>query len=170
MNSKKTMFRSIRFFTLLGVVCAFATAPSVRAAPILDSESPAPIAAADDDCKQSVIALDLDVTTGDVYLVDSAGGLTLTDNDIPAYFGSSTTMLVDLQFSSGEWDVVISPVNGPVQTRRTRGGALRYWINDQPSAYTFSSIQVSGASTMMNMTPVVPDIVIRPKKDCPPSP
>ncbi len=166
MKNTHRMYRHYPTLGLLGLVGIFAL-PSVGSATAPEFEVQDPIEATDD-CKQSVIALDLDVTTGDVYLVDSSGGLTLTDNDIPAYFGSSTTMLVDLQFSSGDWDVVISPVNGPVQTRRTRGGALRYWINDQPSAYTFSSVQVSGASTMMNMTPVIPDIVIKPKKDCPP--
>lgn len=165
MKTTTTKYRNIRFLALLGLFAV----PSIGAA--TPSEETSPVAAADDDtdCEQSVVALDIDVTTGDVYLIDRAGGLTLTDNDITAYFGSLTTVLVDLQFSSGDWDVTISPTNGPVQTRRTRGGALRYWINADPSAYTFSATSVSGASTMMNMTPVVPDIIIRPKKTCPPS-
>jgi hypothetical protein len=165
-HKHRSLCRHSVLFALVGIFAV----PSVSTATTSVSDVPTPIAADDDDgdCEQATIALEIDVATGNVYIVDGTGGLTLTDNDINVYFGSRTSVLIDLQYSSSEWEVEITPDVGPTQVRQTRGGALRYWINDQPTQYVFSSTDLSGMSTMMDMTPVVPDIIIRPKKNCPP--
>jgi hypothetical protein len=119
----------------------------------------------DGDCKpKAAIALEIDVMTGDVYMVDDTGNLTLTDEEIDVYVGTNARLLVDLQYSTGEWDVEVSPSGGVTKTYKTRGGALRYWMNTAPDEYLLSSTLLSAM-----MTPVVPDIVLRPRPDCPPS-
>jgi hypothetical protein len=171
MKNTNNKHRNLRL-VLLGLVGIFAV-PSVSTATTPVSEVPAPIAATDDDdsdCEPTVVAFEVDTSTGDVYLVNANGGLTLTDNEIDVYFGDLTNVLIDIEYSSGDWAVDITPDGGSTVTRNTRGGSLRYWISDQPEAYVFSSVFNSPMSTMMNMTPVVPDIIIKPKKDCPPPP
>lgn len=160
-----------RHLALLGLVGALAV-PAVSTATPLVLDVPAPVAAGTDDtaCAPTVVALEIDVSTGQVYIVNAAGRLTLTDNDITVHFGSLTGVIIDIEYSSGEFEVEVSPAGGSTVVRTTRGGALRYKISDQPAEYVFSSNALAGISPMMNMTPVVPDIVIRPKKDCPPSP
>jgi hypothetical protein len=163
----KTTVKSHYRLTLLTLISAFAM-PSVGTAKPPTPEETQPIAADDDDppCESAVVALEVDVATGDVYIVNATGGLTLTDNDIDVYFGKLDTVLVDIEFSSGEWEVDITPNGDPTEINYTRGGALRYWIDSDHTSYLFSSTYLSA----MNMTPVVPDIIIRPKKDCPPPP
>ena len=156
---------------LLGLVGALVV-PSVSTAATLVPDVTAPVAAADDDsdCAPTVVALQIDVSTGEVYIVNAVGGLTLSDNQITVHFGSQTSVLIDIEYSSGDFEVEISPAGGSTVVRSTRGGALRYKISDQISEYVFSSTALAGMSTMMNMTPVVPDIIIMPDKDCPPPP
>lgn len=156
---------------LFGAIVGLLTLPSISGATTpLSLDEPQPIVADDDPpCEQAVIALEVDVSTGEVFLVDATGGLTLTDNDINVYFGTLTSVLIDIEYTSGEWDVDITPSGEATETHTTRGGSLRYWIYDDYDSYTFSSTESVEMSTMMNMTPVVPDIIIRPKKECPPS-
>ncbi len=139
-------------------------APLASAAP-LEIDEPQPIALDDDDppCEQTVIALEVDVSTGEVFLVDATGGLTLTDNEINIYFGALTTVLIDIEYSASEWDVDVTPDGQPTESYLTRGGSLRYWIDDSVSEYVFSSTEWTGASTM---TPVIPDIILTPIDDC----
>jgi hypothetical protein len=164
---KTTVKRHYRL-TLLALISAFAM-PSVGTAK--PPEETQPIAATGDDddppCESAVVALEVDVATGDVYIVNATGGLTLTDNDISVYYGSlPSIILVDIEYSSGEWELEVTPNGDPSETYYTRGGSVRYWMNTDHTSYVFSSTYLSA----MNMTPVVPDIIIRPKPDCPPSP
>lgn len=165
-NINPTFSRNLAVLGLLGTIAvpttSIATTPS----------DPAPIAAdADPDCEQSTVQLEVDVATGDVYLVDfSTGNLELTDNDINIYFGSLGDVLIKIHYSSSDWLVGITPEGDPPVTYQTTNGWVRYSISPDFESYTFSSTEVSSmsASTMMNMTPVLPDIVLRPKKTCPP--
>ncbi|MFV8753553.1 hypothetical protein ACNOYE_23620 [Nannocystaceae bacterium ST9] len=160
--------RSLRHLTLIGVVGLIA-GPSIGAA-ANQSDPLAPIAAADPDCdEKSSISLEIDVATGKIYLDEGNQGLTLIDDDLDVYFGSLTNVDVILQFSTGEWIVALEPENGAVQSRQTVGGVVRHRIGLGTSKYVLSSAASSQQSTMLNMTPVVPDIVLRPKPDCPPS-
>lgn len=160
-----------RHLALLGLVGALAVpAVSTAKTPVPDVSAPVAAGTDDSDCAPTVVALEIDVSTGQVYIVNAGGRLTLTDNDITVYFGSLSSVIIDIEYSSGEFEVEVSPAGGSTVVRTTRGGALRYKISDQPTEYMFSSTALAGLSTMMNMTPVVPDIIIRPKKDCPPSP
>jgi hypothetical protein len=171
MKTQHNMHRNLPgHLALLGLVGALVV-PSVSAAASLVPGVPAPVAASDDDndCAPAVVALQIDVSTGEVYIVNDVGGLTLTDNQITVHFGSQTSVIVDIEYSSGDFEVEISPAGGSTVVRSTRGGALRYKISDKISEYVFSSTELAGMSAMMNMTPVVPDIIILPKKDCPPS-
>ncbi|NJK31655.1 MAG: hypothetical protein HC927_04135 [Deltaproteobacteria bacterium] len=160
--------RSYLRLALLGLA-VFALPAISSATPILDEANSI---AAENECPppKSTIVLELDVTTGDVYMVDETGGLTLVTGDIEVYVGTLSSVLVDLEYSSGNWEVDVTPDGQPTQTNQTRGGALRYWLDTDYSEYLFSSTELTGMSTMMNMmTPVVPDIVIKPGKNCPPS-
>jgi hypothetical protein len=159
--------RSFLRFALLGLVGAFAL-PSVGNATAPGSNEIDPTAAAECPPPSSTIVLEVDVATGYVYYIDASGSVTtLVDNELDVYVGTLGSVLVDMEYSTGEWEVEISPSGGTTQVRRTRGGTLRYWMNTAPDEYLFSSTAL--AATAM-MTPVVPDIVIRPKKDCPPPP
>jgi hypothetical protein len=166
--------RSFIGFALLGFVSAFAL-PSVGNANTPASNEVTPTAATDtdddDDCPppKSTIVLEVDVSTGFVYIVGDTGMLTiLTNNELDAYVGALDPVLVDIQYSSGEWLVEVSASGGSTQSYKTRGGALRYWMDTDSVEYLFSATPLA-AMTMMNMTPVEPDIVIRPTKDCPPT-
>ena len=78
-------------------------------------------------------------------------------------------VVVVLHYSSSNWNVTITPEGKSPVTYRTTNGWLRYSISDEITKYTFASTPVSLMSSMSSMTPIVPDIVIRPKPDCPPS-
>jgi hypothetical protein len=172
-TSIKNHRRSFICLALLGFFSAFAL-PSVgnATAPGSTGATPATSAPDDDDCPppKSTVVLEFDVTTGVTYVVADDGSLTpLLNHELDVYVGPYTKLLVDLQFSSGEWMVDVSASGGTTETVMTKGGALRYWMYTSYEEYVFSASQLS-ASAMMNMTPVEPDIVILPKKDCPPPP
>lgn len=172
-NSNIAHSNVTRRFAVLGLLgTLIIPATGSASAPEAIGIEPAPIAAADDpDCEQSTVKLEIDVATGLVYLVDPVtGNMTLTDNDINVYFGELGDVLVMLHYTSSNWAVSITPDDDPTVTYSTTNGWLRYSIAPEFDQYTFSSTWLSSMSAMMNMTPVVPDIVIRPKKDCPPSP
>lgn len=171
-NHPHNTSRRLALFGLLATLALPATG-TAGTPEAFDPESlpPAPIAAADDpDCDQSTVTLEIDVATGNVYLVNpTTGNLTLTDNDINVYFGSLGHVVIVLHYTSSNWAVSVAADNGAPTTYRTTNGWLRYSITDEVSLYRFSSTWLSSMSTMSSMTPVVPDIVIRPKPTCPPS-
>ena len=160
-----------RYFAVAGLLAALSMPTlSSAAEPALPHEV-TPIAAEDDDppCEESIVALTLDVENGLVYLVNSDGSLTLTDNDLNIYFGSLTSVVMDLEFTSGEWEVEVSPSGGTTELYYTRGGSTRFAIDDTPVEYVLSFTELGGStSTMMNMAPILPDVIIQPDKDCPP--
>ncbi|MCA9709083.1 MAG: hypothetical protein KDK70_24780 [Myxococcales bacterium] len=163
MHTNKAHHTHSRRLAVLGVL-AVLTVPTLAVAAD-------PIAAdADPTCEQSTVNLEIDVATGNVYLVDpTTGNLALTDNDITVSFGSLGHVLIMLHYSSSEWDVSVTPDDDPAVTYGTTNGWLRYSISDDVDQYLFESSEASTSmSTMMNMTPVVPDIIIRPVKPCPP--
>ena len=167
-HSNKNIRSLTRHLGLLGLFTALAV-PSVSAATPTTTEETTPIAAADDPCEQAVVALQLDVDSGLVYLVEGTALTLIDDNELNIYFGRLTSVVVDLEFTTGEWEVEISPTGSATEIHYTRGGALRYTITDDPDEYLFSFTELSsGASTMMNMAPILPDIILQPDKDCPP--
>jgi hypothetical protein len=159
-NHRRTLFR----FALLGVIGALVL-PSVGNASTASNET-SPTAVGECPPPKNTIVLEIDVATGDAYVVDETGGLTqIVDNELDVYVGTLSSVLVDLQYSSGDYAVEISASGGSTTTRNTRGGALRYWMNTAYSEYVFDA-----TSLAVMMTPVEPVIVIRPSKDCPPTP
>lgn len=171
-NRSHTTSRRLAVFGLLATLALPATGTAGTSdafAP--ETLPPAPIAAdADPDCEQSTVTLEIDVATGNVYLVNpTTGNLTLTDNDINVYFGSLGHVLIMLHYTSSNWAVSVNADNGAPTTYRTTNGWLRYSITDEVALYRFTSTWMSSMSAMSTMTPVVPDIVIRPKPTCPPS-
>lgn len=171
-NPRHTKSRHLAIFGLLTTLALPATGTAGTPDAIApEALPPAPIAAADDpDCNQSTVSLEIDVATGNVYLVNpTTGNLTLTDNDINVYFGSLGHVVIQLHYTSSNWAVSVAADNGAPTTYRTTNGWLRYSITDEVALYRFSSTWLSSMSTMSSMTPVVPDIVIRPKPTCPPS-
>lgn len=170
MHSNQRHLQFSRRLALLGLLGALAIpVTSTATTPTLAGE-PAPIAAADDDCEKTKISLEIDVATGYVYVLDDSGNGTLLQGDLDAYFEDLTGVIIDVQYTSGEWYVIVTPDGQSPTTIQTVNGRVRYMIHDSYSSYVFSSVQAStaSASTTMNMTPVVPDIVIVPKKKCPP--
>lgn len=159
--------RRVAAFGLLGVL----TVPVTGTASPLDEITPAPMSD-NPPCESSTVRLEVDVSTGLIYLVDPAtGNLTLTDNDLTVSFGDLGHVVVMLHYTSSDWNVVVTPDADPPRTYATTNGWLRYSITDDVEEYVFSSTEVASgasASAMATMTPVVPDIVIRPKKICPP--
>lgn len=169
-NQHRNVTRHIAAFGLLGVLAVPAT--GAASSPEALEIEPAPIAAADDpDCEQATVQLEIDVATGLVYLVDpSTGHMTLTDNDINVYFGSLGDVIIKVHYTSSNWAVSITPDDDPTVTYRTTNGWLRYSIAPEFEQYVFHSTHLSTMSAMSTMTPVVPDVIIRPIKTCPPSP
>lgn len=164
------MYRNASIHIALCGLLGLVTAPATGSATAPVTQEPSPMVA-DPDCDEAQIHLELDVTTGNVYKVDpETGNLTLIDNDIDAYFGSLGHVVVVLHYSSSNWNVTITPEGKSPVTYRTTSGWLRYSISDEITKYTFASTPVSLMSSMSSMTPVVPDVIIRPKPDCPPSP
>ena len=162
-----------RRLALIGLFAAL-TLPSVSSAtnpvtPTTDEVTPI-TAATDAPCEQNVVGLKIDTSTGVVYLVDSAGDIPLDEDELNVYFGALTAVVLDLEFTTGEWEVEISPTGSSTEVYYTRGGALRYIITDTPDEYVLSfTEQSTGASTrMMNMAPVIPIIIVKPDKNCPP--
>lgn len=150
-----------------GVLLALAAPTTVTATP--DVNELAPTAAAADPCEKSTVQIEVDVATGNLYLVDPAtGNMTLTDNDITVGFGSLGHVVVAIHYSSSNWAVTVAPDGGSPVTYRTTNGWMRYSISDQVDHYVFSSTELSTFSAAANMTPVVPDIIIRTDTDCPP--
>lgn len=120
-------------------------------------------------CAQSTVNLEIDVATGDIYYVDpTTGTLTLTDDELDVYFGSLGHVLLVIHYTSGEWNVSVTPDADPTVTYQTNNGWLRYSIDDDFEHYVFASSEASSTAAM-NMTPVVADLDIKIKKHCPPS-
>ncbi len=166
MTPTKNKNSKLRLLTL-GLLGAFLMPASATAT--LPAE--ADLQCAMDECAESIVTIQVDTLTGDVYLVDNdTGALTLTDNEIPVYFGSQSRVLLNLQYTVGEWEVEISPQGGTSETFETVGGSLRYFIEADNGEYLFSSEEAQqGASTMASMAPVPPgDIILMPEPTCPP--
>ncbi|MEM9457913.1 MAG: hypothetical protein AAGF11_27290 [Myxococcota bacterium] len=153
----------------LGLVATMLT-PSLSMAAAPEQGEPRPIAAdADPDCGQATVEIEIDVATGLVYLIDpSTRTMTLTDGDINIYFDSLGHVLVLLHYTSSDWNVSITPDDDPSVTYQPTNGLLRYSIDDDFDQYVFSSSEITTTSAMMNMVPVVPDVILRPLPNCPP--
>src|SRR5690606_15415438 len=105
----------------------------------LDEITPAPMSD-NPPCESSTVRLEVDVSTGLIYLVDPAtGNLTLTDNDLTVSFGDLGHVVVMLHYTSSDWNVVVTPDADPPRTYATTNGWLRYSITDDVEEYVFSS-------------------------------
>lgn len=170
MNSKHENNRHAFLpLALLGLIGGLALPSIGNATPIVIDE-PTPIAVDKDDCEEkSVVSLTLDVSTGDLYMLDDTGTPTLvTNNEIDVYVGTLSMLVVDLAYTSDEWIVDVVPLGGTAMSYYTSDGELSYWADTSVDEYEFISNEISGMSTMMNMHPILPDIVIRPRRLCPP--
>ncbi len=129
---------------------------------------PRPIAAADDDCAKSVVEIDIDVETGLVHAFDGTRWTTLA-GDLVVYTGGLEEVTLDIHYSTGEWIAAVSADDGRPVRLATMQGALRVGLDAGAQRVVISSTaRDQGASAMLAMTPVVPDVIIRPDKDCPP--
>lgn len=131
------------------------------------AEAAAPAPAADKDCDEAKVEIDIDIDTGLVHAFDGNQWITL-DGDLVVYTGGAETVPVALHDSSGEWLVAVATDGGaPVRVETNRGVAQLSIDGDAERVVISSSARRNAAAAM---TPVVPDIIIRPKPDCPPSP
>lgn len=152
-----------------GVFLALAAPTTVTAMP--PSTETEPSAAMADPCAQSTVQIEVDVATGDLYLVDpNTGNWTPTDNDITVGFGSLGHVVIVIHYSTGNWTVSVTPNGAPTVTYGTTNSWMRYSISSSYDYYVFSSNQSSSASATASMVPVIPDIIIRTDNDCPPPP
>lgn len=151
-KSKLSSRGLIRSGLLMGML-AILGVPSVASA--TDDDNP--------DCEESVLALEIDTFTGEVFVLNSATGQpVLSDNDITLHLGSLSRVLVDVQLSDGEWQVDVTPDGEATEQHLTRGGAMRYVV-EEGSDYVFEFAPIG----QTNMVPI-PPIVIRPDPPCPP--
>jgi hypothetical protein len=169
-HHSRTMKRPIPILGLLGIL-AVPTTGRASVPEVLET-NPIAVAAADDpDCEESTVKLEVDVATGLVYLVDpDTSNLILTDNDINVYFGELGDVLVIIHYTSSNWAVTVTPDEDPPVTYNTTNGWVRYSIAPEFDEYVFHSSEVTSMSAMSAMVPVLPDIIIRPRKMCPPPP
>ncbi len=155
-----------------GLLAALVAVPSIGMAttPATNSSQPVP-ASNDPACGQAVVTIEIDVATGNLSLIDpDTGTSTSTDDDITVSFDSQEHVVVVLQYTSSDWDVTITPDDDPALSYGTNNGVLYYTISTDVDSYLIeSSEDTSSSSSMMNFAPVVPDIILRPKKECPPS-
>ena len=144
--------------------------PANSEAKEVTSDANAPSAMGDDDpdCGESIVILQVDTVTGAVYRIDASGMPILTDNEINVYFNTLSTVLVEIQYTGGEWDVDVTADNEPTESYTTRRGVFRYPIVDSYETYVFDSYDAS--STMNTAMVPIPPIVIKPDSDCPPPP
>ncbi|MEZ4448450.1 MAG: hypothetical protein R3B09_03145 [Nannocystaceae bacterium] len=153
---------------LLGLLAAL-TAPAVsHAAPSARGEVP-PIAAEDDECPapKSMISLQIDVATGDVYLLSQTGGTpTLVGDEIDVYVGSLSSLLVLLHYTSNDWEIDVTPSGGTSQTYQTNGGWFSYSMSNTLDEYEFAPTLLES----MTAVPSAPTILIRTRKTCPTGP
>lgn len=140
--------------------------------PSANAHDPSPIAAADDDCEKAKVEIEIDVVTGEVFLFDPAeGNFEPAGEQIPVYFGALSSVVVVLEYTSGDWEVAITGADGRTEIHHTDDGVVRYKLAENAGKVQIVSTELgSDAGAMTTMTPVLPDIIIRPKKDCPPSP
>lgn len=154
-----TIHRTLALVSLFGIVAGIAI-PAISHA-----SSHAPEAKLAGDCPEtSSIVLELDVMTGKVYRVEN-NNYQLVGSELTVYTGSLSLLRVDLHYSSGKWETEVSSSGGSTRTYETSSGAVRLWLGNAAGEHLIASTLLSAM-----MTPVVPDIVIRSKPDCPPSP
>jgi hypothetical protein len=133
------------------------------------AHGPTPNAAADKDCAESVVEIDVNVETGTVQAFDGERWTTL-DRDLVVRTGDLSRVAVEIRYSTGEW-IASASADGAMPVRvATLDGALRVWLDADTQRLVISSTARAGASAMLAMTPVVPDVIIRPIKTCPPPP
>lgn len=166
MNNEPMRTSITRGLAVLGLLCTIAASPTGTAAM---TEPEAESSTSMDDCAESSISIQVDTLTGDAYVVDPNGSV-LIDDDLTVYFGGQSRVLLDLEFTSDEWEVSITADGSVIHTMETTGGRLRYFLRDSYTEYVISATEAqSGASSMMNLAPVPPaDIIIVPDSDCVP--
>ena len=98
-HSNKHTHSLTRSLGLLGLLGALAL-PSVSAAAPPTVEQAPHLAATDAPCEQAVIALQLDVVSGLVYLVEGTVLTLIDDDELNIYFGQMMTVVVDLEFTA----------------------------------------------------------------------
>ncbi|KIG17273.1 Endo-1,4-beta-xylanase A precursor [Enhygromyxa salina] len=156
---------------VIGLLAALGL-PSVVVAAAPKIQDVAPISAATDaPCEASVIEMRIDTSTGDAYLVTANGDILIDADELNVYFGEATSVALDIEFTSAQWEVEVSPTGASTQYYYTSGGTARFNITAAPDEYVLSFNEVtSGSSARMNMAPVVPVIVVTPEQDCPTPP
>lgn len=170
MNTKyQTKPWSSRCLAIFGLLTIGAV-PAVATALETATNQTAPIAALDAHCEQATVEVEVDVATGNFYYINPVTrNLTLIQDDLNVYFGSLGHVVLVIHYTSGEWEVEVTPDSDPSVTYQTNNGSLRYSLDDDFAEYIFSSTALSSASVMATMTPVVPDFPIKIKRECPPS-
>ncbi|MFO0634773.1 MAG: hypothetical protein U0168_18165 [Nannocystaceae bacterium] len=110
----------------------------------------------------------MDLDTGLIHAFDGTSWTTL-DGELVLHTGDADAVAVEIHYSSGEWVASIATDAGTSTRVETSRGVARFWLDaDAQRAVISSSPRRDGAAAMTAMTPVVPDIILRPKPDCPP--
>ena len=117
------------------------------------------LAGDDDDCDEAIVSIDVDVASGEAtaYRVDGSSTVCSSENCT----WTSTTS-VTLQFSTLDWDVLVNPAKGRAWSQSTVRGATYVRMKAAAGAHALT-FEPQGPET-----PVVPDIILQPDKNCPP--
>ncbi len=140
-------------------------APSAATVPGAVERAPSPMAA--QVCGESTVYIEIDTATDTIYYLDpSSENLVELEGDLEVAFGSLGHVVLDIEYSSSEWNVIVEPDDDPPVTYTTTNGGLRYSMSTDIEEYEFTSSEVSSVSTMTTMVPTIPNFKIRPRKSC----
>ena len=145
--------------------------PSTGAAAIGHDRDRAESVPAMDECAESAVVIQIDTLDGGIYMLDpQTGDMNRVENEIPVYFGGRSQLVVELEYTAGDWEVEVSSQGGTEETVGTTNGTRRYVLELDNGDYVFTTNEDQrDASTMMNMAPVPPgEIIIMPEPTCPP--
>ncbi len=166
MHSNHRKSHHILHSCVIGLAALLASPSIVVASESLETIEASP--ATDTECGESTVQIEVDVVNGSVYYVDpDVGNVLLDDDTLYVNFGSQGHVVLNIHYTSSEWDVDITPDEDPTVTYGTSNGWLRYSISSSYDEYVFESTEDTSMSSMMTMVPVVPTIRIRTRAGCP---
>ncbi|PRQ04883.1 hypothetical protein ENSA7_50560 [Enhygromyxa salina] len=157
-----------QFIVLTGIIATLGQPAVSDASPSETHEITSTPAATDAPREQAVLGLKIDTWTGDAYLITATGDVLIDDGELNVCFGTLSAIVLDLEFTSTEWEVEVSPTGESTQSYYTSGGALRLSIVEDPDEYVLAFTEVTSySSTMMTVVPNIPVVVVKPDRDCP---
>jgi hypothetical protein len=154
--------------TLCLLLALLATVPPTAAS--ADRLTPTAVAA-DDDCVKATVQIEIDAVSGHVRVFDGRAWAD-ADGDIEIPTGALSHVTLEVRYTEGEWIAAFSADGGQAVRVQTSGGVVRHALRADVGRIELSSRWAGPspqATAMVQMTPVVPDVIVRPKKSCPPS-